>query len=107
MITTDPRVLRGQMQAYAACEDPDVREVAQRWFGRLVEHVEGLGVTPEQVAAFFARGMLSTCSPRWTADPGLGPVGRPDAGDVQAQGLTLFFSSQLSNQSLLISWSLR
>jgi AcrR family transcriptional regulator len=58
MIATDPRVLRGQMQAYVACEDPDVREVVQRSFGRLVEHVEGLGVTPEQVAAFFARGML-------------------------------------------------
>ena len=58
MIATDPRVLRGQMQAYVACEDPDVREVVQRSFGRLVEHVERLGVTPEQVAAFFARGMF-------------------------------------------------
>jgi len=58
MIATDPRVLRGQMQAYVACEDPDVREVVERSFGRLVEHVESLGVTPEQVAAFFSRGML-------------------------------------------------
>lgn len=58
MIATDPRVLRGQMQAYVACEDPDVREVVQRSFGRLVEHVESLGVAPEQVAAFFSRGML-------------------------------------------------
>ena len=58
MITTDPRVLRGQMQAYVACEDPEIREVVQRGFGRLVEHVEGLGVTPHEVTAFFARGML-------------------------------------------------
>ena len=58
MITTDPRVLRGQMQAYVACEDPDIREVVQRGFGRLVEHVEALGVTPDEVTTFFARGML-------------------------------------------------
>jgi len=58
MITTDARVLRGQLQAYVACEDPEIRTVVQRGFGRLVEHVEGLGVTPHDVTTFFARGML-------------------------------------------------
>ena len=58
MITTDPRRLRGQMQAYAACDDPQIAKVAREGFGRLVEHVEGLGLTPAEVSGFFAKGML-------------------------------------------------
>lgn len=58
MITSDHRRLRGQMQAYAACGDPDIRTVASAGFGRLVAHVESLGVSPEEVASFFATGML-------------------------------------------------
>ena len=58
MITTDPRRLRGQMQAYAACGDPQIAAVARQGFGRLVEHVEGLGLTPAEVSGFFAKGML-------------------------------------------------
>jgi AcrR family transcriptional regulator len=58
MISTDPRRLRGQMQAYAACDDPEICAVAQAGFGRLVSHVEGLGITPAEVAGFFATGML-------------------------------------------------
>lgn len=58
MITTDPRRLRGQMQAYAACDDPEIAAVARAGFGRLVEHVEGLGLTPTEVSGFFAKGML-------------------------------------------------
>jgi AcrR family transcriptional regulator len=58
MITTDPRRLRGQMQAYAACDDPAIAAVARAGFGRLVAHVEALGLTPVEVSGFFARGML-------------------------------------------------
>jgi AcrR family transcriptional regulator len=58
MIRDDPRRLRGQMQAYAACDDPDVCEVVRRGFGRLVELVESKGVPPERVTLFFAYGML-------------------------------------------------
>ena len=58
MITTHSDRLRGQMQAYSACDDPEIREVVQRGYGRLVEHVEGLGLAPGEVSLFFARGML-------------------------------------------------
>jgi AcrR family transcriptional regulator len=58
MIAEDPRRLRGQMQSYSACDDPDVREVVRRGFGRLVELVESKGVPPERVVQFFAFGML-------------------------------------------------
>ena len=58
MITADPRRLRMQMQAYAACDDPDVRDAVERGFRRLVELVESKGVPAEKVTEFFARGML-------------------------------------------------
>jgi AcrR family transcriptional regulator len=57
-LIADQRRLRGQMQAYAACGDPDVREAVQRGFRRLVELVESKGVPQEKVTEFFARGML-------------------------------------------------
>jgi AcrR family transcriptional regulator len=58
MIEEDPRRLRGQMQAYSACDDADVCEVVRLGFGRLVELVESKGVPPERVTRFFAFGML-------------------------------------------------
>lgn len=55
----DQTRLRGQMQAYADCDDPDVREVVRDGYGRLVEHVERVsGADPERVRDFFAFGML-------------------------------------------------
>jgi AcrR family transcriptional regulator len=58
MIAEDPRRLRGQMQSYSACDDPDVCVVVRRGFGRLVELVESKGVPPARVVQFFAFGML-------------------------------------------------
>jgi len=57
-ISSDPRRLRGQMQAYAACDDPEVRRVVQAGFGRIVQFAESTGAAPEEVHDFFARGML-------------------------------------------------
>ncbi len=58
-IRSDPRRLQGQMQAYAACDDPEVREVVKQGYGKLVEHVERVsGAPPERVSSFFATGML-------------------------------------------------
>ena len=51
--------LRSQMQAYAACEDPEICAVVRDGFGDLVNYVERVsGVSPEEVSAFFAKGML-------------------------------------------------
>lgn len=58
MISGDPSRLQAQMQAYAACDDPDVRAVVQGGFGRLVELVESKGVVAEHLTRFFAFGML-------------------------------------------------
>ena len=51
--------LRAQMQAYAACDDPDIRAVARKGYGELVQFVERVtGAQEDKVARFFATGML-------------------------------------------------
>ena len=56
---TDPTYLRSQMQAYAASDDPQIREVVRAGYGELVEYVERVsGLPPDRVSRFFAKGML-------------------------------------------------
>jgi len=51
--------LLGQLQTYAACDDPDVRQAARDGFRRLYRLVhDASGAPPEQMALFFAVGML-------------------------------------------------
>ncbi len=51
--------LRGQMQAYAACEDPEIREVVRNGYGDLVSYAERVsGLPPAAVTRFFSQGML-------------------------------------------------
>ena len=51
--------LRAQMQAYAACDDHDVRETVRQGYGDLVAYVERVsGLPVEEVTGFFATGML-------------------------------------------------
>ena len=47
-----------QHQAYAACDDPVIRERVRHLFARLVAHVEGLwDAEPEEIDDFFRYGM--------------------------------------------------
>ena len=58
-LLTDPVRLRGQMQAYAACDDPDLRDVVSQGYGDLVTYVERVsGLPPAEVSRFFSIGML-------------------------------------------------
>jgi AcrR family transcriptional regulator len=58
-LATDPIYLHSQMQAYAACDDPEIREVVRRGYGALVEYVERISeLPPDRVSHFFAKGML-------------------------------------------------
>jgi AcrR family transcriptional regulator len=51
--------LRAQMQAYAACDDPEIRDVVKNGYGDLVAYVERVADLPaEQITQFFAAGML-------------------------------------------------
>ncbi len=55
----NPTYLHAQMQSYAACSDPEIRELVRRGYGELVEYVERVsGLPSERVAHFFAKGML-------------------------------------------------
>ena len=59
VLLADRTRLRGQMQAYADCDDDQVREVVREGYGRLVEYVERVsGAEPARVRDFFAFGML-------------------------------------------------
>jgi AcrR family transcriptional regulator len=60
LVDSDRTMLQGQLQAYAAsCDDPDVRAVTARGFGRLVDYVEAVsGADSTGMARFFAGGML-------------------------------------------------
>jgi AcrR family transcriptional regulator len=51
--------LRGQMQGYAASEDPDIRSVARAGFGDLIAYVRRVsGADWPVIWQFFATGML-------------------------------------------------
>jgi AcrR family transcriptional regulator len=59
LLASDRVYLRAQMQAYAASEDADVAAVVRGGYGDLVAYVERVsGLPVEQVARFFANGML-------------------------------------------------
>ena len=51
--------LRAQMQAYAACDDPEIRTVVRAGYGDLVAYVRRVsGSDWDTVWSFFAAGML-------------------------------------------------
>src|SRR6266536_489548 len=55
----DRTLLLLQMQSYAACSDPEIREVVRAEFARLYRFVSRVSGAPaEAVRGFFAEGML-------------------------------------------------
>ena len=59
LLATDRTYLRGQMAAYAACDDPEVCAAVRNGYGDLVHYVERVsGLEPRRISAFFAKGML-------------------------------------------------
>jgi AcrR family transcriptional regulator len=58
-LIADRRYLDLQLQAYASCEDPEIRAVVERGFGELVEEIVlHTQATPDQLASFLGKGML-------------------------------------------------
>lgn len=58
-LLADRTLLLMQLQAYAACSDPDVRTVVREEWGRLYRRVSDVsGASREGIHQFFAEGML-------------------------------------------------
>jgi AcrR family transcriptional regulator len=58
-LLADREMLLGQMQMYAACSDPDIRDATRRGFAELFRFVEQTtGLTTAEIRDFFALGML-------------------------------------------------
>jgi AcrR family transcriptional regulator len=58
-VGSNPKLLHLQMHSYAACDDPDVREVVRTGFGRLVEFAEQASSAEKgRITRFFGFGML-------------------------------------------------
>src|SRR5712691_2152035 len=58
-LLNDRARLRLQMQAYAACDDPEICGAVSQGYGDLVAYVERVsGLGPTAVSTFFAQGML-------------------------------------------------
>jgi AcrR family transcriptional regulator len=59
LLESDRIYLRAQMQAYAACEDPQICAVVRNGYGDLVNYVERVsGASSAELAIFFSHGML-------------------------------------------------
>jgi AcrR family transcriptional regulator len=58
-LLADRELLLGQMQIYAACSDPEIREAARAGFAELYRFVEAAtGASAVEIRDFFAKGML-------------------------------------------------
>ena len=58
-LLTDELRLRAQIQAYSACDDPEICAAVRRGYGELVSFAERVsGVEPAEISSFFAKGML-------------------------------------------------
>ena len=61
-LQTDSVRLRAQMQAYAACDDPEIREVVRQGFGDLVAYAQRVsGLPPEHVGAVLRNRDAPEC----------------------------------------------
>lgn len=59
MLLADRNALRLQLNAYAACSDPDIRAFVRKEFAQLWQKVARLsGADPTELHAWFAQGML-------------------------------------------------
>jgi AcrR family transcriptional regulator len=58
-LLSDRSRLLAQMQAYASCDDPEIRRVVREGFGDIVTWTERVsGLPPAEISGFVAMGML-------------------------------------------------
>ena len=100
-LLADRPKLMMQMQAYAACDDPDVRDTVRRCYEHLHREVTAMaGADAEQIRAWFSTGMFLNVMAAMDAPSVKGALdegadGRPDAREAPhsvAHGAFLFRS---------------
>jgi AcrR family transcriptional regulator len=65
-----------QHQAYAACDDPEIRERVRTCYARLVAHITDLsGAAPERIDGFISQGMWLNVAAAMEVDE-LSPTGQ-------------------------------
>jgi AcrR family transcriptional regulator len=58
-LLADRELLLGQLQMYAACSDPEIRDATRAGFAELFRYVEDVtGLSTLEIRDFFAMGML-------------------------------------------------
>src|SRR5919204_5729096 len=58
-LIADRTRLKAQLEAYAACDDPEICDIVRAGYGDLVTYVERVsGLPPAEVSRFFATGKL-------------------------------------------------
>ena len=67
LLLTDRTRLRGQLQAYAACDDPEICEVVRQGYGDLVAYVERVARSPRRRTSRCP--WRSTSTRRWPSTP--------------------------------------
>ena len=85
------------MQAYAACDDPDVREVVRNGFGDLVAYAERVSGQPaEAITRFFATGMLLNVGAAISSHDGIVRM-RPNNGLLVQRGESSIDAERLAD----------
>ena len=80
----DRTLLLLQMQIYAACDDPEIRDATRAAYKKLWEMVERMtGLPFQRVVEFFAMGMLMNVAAAMDL-----PVRRREVDELVPEGLT-------------------
>ena len=85
----DQSLLRMQLHAFAASDDPEIRDfVRQRFSGLITLVSERSGVPATQLRDFFAQGMLMNVAAAMQLDDSAARLGRHVRGGAQILRLT-------------------
>ncbi|SHN36606.1 transcriptional regulator, TetR family [Cryptosporangium aurantiacum] len=91
----DRDLLMHQLQTYAQCDDPEIRQAARNGYGRLWATVQRIGgATDDSVRQFFAYGMLWNVVTAMSLDSYDAPWARLCVPEAMREGLEFLDAPQ-------------